>query len=251
MRMKEKILPRSLAAPSWVFPGSIAENCVFLADRVDEVGLLFMESAPALGYGPDDLPPSLAKLPLRWHVHLPCDLDWRRPEEAAEICLTLMAKADFLGVRRAVLHPPAPGDRDDGAFTAQLESFVRRWRRYGRESRDLLLENLPGQDSAELLAAADALDASLCLDLAHYLLSGGTAGSLPAGLGRRLRLLHLCAPTPDGLGHHRPLADLDEAGRAAGAALCRAAGPETVFMLELFKWNYLVDSLPVLQAWLE
>lgn len=99
---------RTIAAPSWVVPDTLAANCRFLAGRVDEVGLLFFETKACLAYTRQDLPPDLAGLPLAWHVHLPLDLPWHDPEETARVCLALMDKAAFLGARRAVLHPPQP-----------------------------------------------------------------------------------------------------------------------------------------------
>lgn len=253
MFLKRKNIRAPLAAPSWVFPGTIAENCAFLSGKIDEVGLLFMESASALAYGPEDLPTSLAALPLAWHVHLPCDLDWRDPAGAAEICLALMSKADFLGPKKAVLHPPrtAPGEMPS-SLMAPLEEFMLCWRSSGQKSRDILLENLPEHKPEDILEAAERLDASVCLDLAHYLLAGGRAETLPAGLMRRVRLLHLCAPDPGGRkGHHQPLAVLDETGRAAGAKMCREAEAGTVFMLELFNWTDFTNSLPMLKEWME
>ena len=34
-----KDFPYVIAAPSWVIPGTVAENCKYLQGRVDEVGL--------------------------------------------------------------------------------------------------------------------------------------------------------------------------------------------------------------------
>lgn len=238
-----------LAAPSWVFPGGIAENCNFLSGKVDEVGLLFMESASAMAYTSADLPAALAALPVAWHVHLPSDLDWADPAGAAKLCVKLMDKVKFLGAERAVLHPPLKGTEAPGGIIALLENFVLRWKRSGRNSRDILLENLPDSDPAELMAAAERLGVSLCLDLAHLLLS---ADEIPKGYMEHVRLLHLCAPAPGGgKGHHCPLTDLSDAAMTLGAKICRAAKPETVFMLEIFNWRDFVKSLPVLNAWME
>lgn len=251
--MPDKTAPRALAektlaAPSWVFPGSIAKNCAFLAEKVQEVGLLFMEAASALAYDKKDLPPSLANLPLSWHVHLPVDLDWAKPAESARLCLKLMEKVDFLGARRAVLHPPGQGPD----FISRLEVFMLYWKRSGRASQDILLENQPDSNIADLLGAAEKFDASLCFDLAHGLIAGLTAQNLPARLMERIRLLHLCSPAPAWQkGHHHPLGELDERGKDLGKKICRAAAPGTVFMLELFHWDYFCASLPVLNAWME
>ena len=70
-----------IAAPSFVIAANVADNAVFLAHKVDEVGLCLFETRGCLDYGPADLPASLAHLPLRWHAHLPVDLPW--PASAA------------------------------------------------------------------------------------------------------------------------------------------------------------------------
>lgn len=248
--MQEPVNTRVLAAPSWVFPGGIEENCTFLAGKVQELGLLFMESAPALAYGPKDLPPDLAALPLSWHVHLPGDLDWSDPQKAAGACLALMDKVDFLGARRAVLHPPHPDKTADKICLPELREFVLYWQQSRRDPWDLLLENRPGDDPETLLAASLDSGTAICLDLAHLLLSGRTAADLSDAFMRRVRLLHLCAPGTDG-GHHRPLGELDAAGAASGRDICRRAVPGTVFMLELFSWQFCLESIPVLDAWME
>lgn len=87
---------RRIAAPSWVRPASLAENCRFLAGRVDEAGLLFFDARSSLAYGDDDMPPELAALPLAYHVHLPLDLPWHDPGAAAEICHRLLKRCAFL-----------------------------------------------------------------------------------------------------------------------------------------------------------
>ena len=73
-----------LAAPSFVIPAGVAENARFLAGKVDEVGLCLFETSACLNYGPQDLPPDLAALPLRWHAHLPVDLPWPQKSTAAQ-----------------------------------------------------------------------------------------------------------------------------------------------------------------------
>lgn len=257
-----ELLPggRTLAAPSWVKPGSLRENCAWLAGKVHEVGLLFLESRASLDYGKDDLPPWLASLPLRWHVHLPVDLPWAEgpggPGRAAEICLALMDKLDFLGLRRAVLHPP-PRARDLGVF-------VEAWRKAGRESRDLLLENLPetatASDWRQLQAAARQFFCSFCFDFGHFLLHTGNADSRPGqktvrgimdllpDILQNTRLFHCCTAA------HRSLTQLSATEREVCAEICRqalACSPEAVFMLELFRWEDIETSLPLLRDWLE
>ncbi|MDO5484253.1 MAG: hypothetical protein Q4F27_05035, partial [Desulfovibrionaceae bacterium] len=73
-----------LAAPSFVLPGTVAENAAFLAGKVDEVALCLFEAQACLAYTAADMPAALADLPLRWHVHLPVDLPWPTTAGKAE-----------------------------------------------------------------------------------------------------------------------------------------------------------------------
>ena len=286
---------RRLAAPSWVKTASLAENCAFLSDQVDEVGLLFFTSAPSLAYGEKDLPAQLVDLPLSWHVHLPSDLDWNEPGQAADTCLQLMAKLDFLGVRRAVLHPPPslalpdkvsqplrlltpPADNaachNQGRLScnaqiaiAGLRWFVEAWSAAGRDPLDILLENQPENDLELLARSAKDLGCSLCLDLAHFLLhaeesnasaSTGQSACPPVPAPETLeqvRLLHLCAPEAPRPGStkrggHAALTALGPEENALGRAICRTVQQDTVFMLELFQWERVCDSFPLLYDWL-
>jgi hypothetical protein len=105
--MKPRFSLQNTAAPSFLWPGTIAENCARLATTVPEVGLLFFETRSCLEYTDDDLPLSLAELGLRYHVHLPLDLPWAEGAEAVlETVHKLLAKCAFLQPWAAVLHPP-------------------------------------------------------------------------------------------------------------------------------------------------
>ena len=88
-----------IAAPSFVIAANVADNASFLAHKVDEVGLCLFEAHSCLKYGPADLPASLARLPLRWHAHLPVDLPWptqvtagnaHPAREAAQLALAVL-----------------------------------------------------------------------------------------------------------------------------------------------------------------
>jgi hypothetical protein len=237
---------RALAAPSWVRPGGVWDNACFLAGKVDEVGLLFLDSAASLGYGGDALPEELAALPLSWHVHLPLDLDWEGAG-ALETALALMDKAAFLDGRRAVLHPPAgPAKNAERALAA----FARGWQKAGRSPADLLLENVRGQDLLALEACITACGFSVCPDLGHLLAHGQERllDSLP--LLARAGMLHLNAPSGRGQGGHRPLTCLDGRETSLARRLCGAVPQRAVVMLELFDWDQITASLPLARQWL-
>lgn len=238
---------RALAAPSWVIPGTLVENCCFLSGKVDEVGLLFLETEACLAYTEQDLPDALASLPLSWHVHLPLDLVWEG-DCAVETCLELMDKAVFLGAERAVLHPPAVSLP---RMEELLAAFAARWAGAGRDASCILLENIQEQSLFELAGCISDCGFQVCLDLGHMLAYGqkNLAEFLP--LTARAGMVHLNSLTEPGNGRHGPLTGLDAEGRACAQRLCSAVPKSAVIMVELFSWNDIVASLPLVQAWLE
>lgn len=272
---------RRVAAPSWVVPAPLAENCRFLAGKVDEAGLLFFDATTCLAYDGNDLPPDLARLPLTYHVHLPLDLPWHDPAGAATICRALMERCAFLPATpergapsgrereagperevrgkpgiRAVLHPPdcAPqGDRNNAGQDARrlIADFLERFAALGGDPSLLLLENTPENDLAALEESIVEAGLGICLDLGHLLACGQERLLSRTRLLDRTRLLHLSAPGRDGGRiRHLPLTALDGAGRAVGRRLCRDTPEDAVVMVELFSWSGIEESLPVLCSWL-
>lgn len=101
-----------LAAPSWVIPGTVADNCHFLSGKVDEVALLFFETESCLAYSEHDLPAVLNETGLSFHIHHPLDLPWHKGgTRVAEIVLALSEKASHLNPVAHVVHPPPAGGR--------------------------------------------------------------------------------------------------------------------------------------------
>ena len=241
---------RTIAFPSWVTAGNIAQNAAFICgqwqewrekwgqewrekqwekpsqnplqnldlpaklgpdiQRKPEIGLCFFEHAACTAYTNEDLPQQLASLPASWHVHLPLDLPFytsaglAQAQQSFDICNELMQKVEFLGVKRAVLHPvsppvlnpvlgrqagfkaktgapltphlaPAssinPGSElllgEDDLASASLFKFINLWENSGRKRKDLLLENQPGDDLFKFFNLAKISGCGVCLDLAH------------------------------------------------------------------------------------
>jgi hypothetical protein len=256
----ESIPGRIFAAPSWVIPGTLAENCVFLAGKVNEAGLLFFETTASLAYGAEDLPPFLADLPLSYHAHLPVDLEWEEPEKAAVVCADLLDKISFLGQKggqqefsspRAVLHPPAHDPADALRAARLLERFAAAFTARGHSLSSLLLENVRGNDLSGLRGLVRELGFGVCLDTGHALAYGQGSLLRDAALLERVALVHVNAPGRGAkAGGHFPLPSLDAAGQALCASFCRAAPEEAVIMLELFRWEEILLSLPLVRAWL-
>ena len=238
-----------LAAPSFVLPAGVAENARFLAGKVDEVGLCFFETQACLNYGPLDLPPDLAALPLRWHVHLPVDLPWplgrsaaaHPARKAAQLALAVLGKATFLQPRCAVLHPP------QGSPPVQrrlLAGFAHHWK--NRCHVPLLLENVAHSDIA-CLGQAFLQDhgLGLCLDVGH-LLGYGQENLLFSTLPEQASMTHWSAPG-DG-DRHLPLTAFTPGQMRTATALMRRFPATAVHMAEIFNWDRLAASLPVLHV---
>lgn len=230
--------PHSLAAPSWVWPGTVADNCRKLAAIFPEVSLLFLEAEACLAYDRKDLPPDLADLPLKWHVHLPIDLDWTQGAIAAmETVEALAHKTAFLSPWCFVLHPPPGGSEKRRDLLAEI---ARLWRGAGRDPRDLLLENTRDSGPTEIMALSRDLGFGLCLDLGHIM---AYEQALPAlrELAGQVRMLHLSAPGPKA--EHLPLTRLSPAGKGLLRELVEAAGRDAVLTLEIFEPQGLFDSV--------
>lgn len=244
---------RILAAPSWVFPGAIWENCRFLAGRVDEAGLLFFESAPSQAYGSKELPPDLAALPLRYHMHLPSDLPMDRPVAAAALCLELMEKVSFLGPVCGVLHPPsATGAGGASKACRLLASFLDAFAISGASVDMLLLENTKENDLTCVESLIEEYGLRICLDMGHALGYGQDILLRRESILQRAGMVHVSAPGRGAdAGKHLPLTALAPGEAAVARQMLRNTPREAVIMLELFHWPYIEASLPPLRQWLE
>lgn len=245
-------LPWRLAAPSFVVPGTVAENCAHLQGRVDEIGLCLFEAQACLEYSDTDLPAWLASLqgrhgPMRFHAHLPLDLPWEADQgrQAVDICVALARMTAFLQPHIFVLHPPP----DVGL----LEIFIQGWREAGLETTKLCLENTRDNDLALVMPLAYAADCGLCLDFGHAVAYGQNWLLQSTEALERVRLLHVYAPggQHEGRHRHRPLTELT-AGQASqlDALLKRTlSGPTRSLLVEVFHWPHWENSSRVLEQW--
>ncbi len=250
----ENLLPVPWAAPSWVIPDTVAANCRFLRGRVPEVALCFFETRGCLSCGRDDLPEPQDVRGLRFHVHLPLDLDWgdaatswqleRGAELACHQARRVFELARALKPRCAVLHPPAGPVRESAR---RLEAFARAWRQ--GPDVPLLLENTAEAPLQDLLVERPRLfsegGCQVCLDVGHLLRYHPTLleNSFLPGVTRMVHWNVL------GIGgRHLPLTALPDECTEQLAALCARLPRDCVHVLEIFEWSGVAASLPVLGA---
>ena len=244
--------PWRSAAPSWVIPGTPAENRAYLGDRYADIGLYFLEAAGSLAYTPAELPPGGDGT--AYHVHLPLDLPWADgPRAAFAVAARLADMIAHLSPWGFVLHPPRrPG---------HLAAFVDLWAASGRDPADILLENVADAGQEALWPVARELGTGLCLDVGHMLAFGQTSLLSTPGVFARTRLAHVYAPydpdnprdaarwrLPEREHRHRALSRLDEEGRRALKALLTGLAPEAVVMHEVFDDAALTDSVGIFAA---
>ena len=230
------------AVPSWVFPGTVAENAAFLDGRVAEVGVCCFETRACLEWGEKDLPGSLARLDLKWHVHLPADLPWNKEGSAADAALCLMNRLDYLGPSKAVLHLPKASPENTAEF---LRHFVERWSTGGYSPDMLLLENTAGQPLYNLESLIISLGCGVCLDFGHLLRYDQRALLERPDLLSRVRLTHWSAP--GGGDRHQPLTALTPEEKILARRVAGLTGT-ALPMLEVFDWVGIEASRPVLRA---
>ncbi|MDZ7758822.1 MAG: cobamide remodeling phosphodiesterase CbiR [Desulfovermiculus sp.] len=239
-----KILPASpwpIAAPSFVWPARVGENCRRLHGMVDEAALVFFQTQGCLEYDLEDLPPWMADLNLSYHLHLPLDLPWEQGgKAAAQRALALADKVAFCQPWGFVLHPP----RDPKTFL----SFHRHWCDHGLPSSSLILENVEHNDLIPLLPSVAETDCRICLDFGHLVAYGQWALLQQNLVRNRLSMLHVYAPVG---GHsHKGLTHLSLRDQDVLMDLLPMLPTGGVVVLEVFSWPDLQGSLDIFSLWI-
>ncbi|SKA88312.1 hypothetical protein SAMN02745704_02104 [Paucidesulfovibrio gracilis DSM 16080] len=274
-----KPFPFRIAAPSWLHPGPVSENCAWIADNlahtVDEVALMFLETESCLAYSREELLPpwlqapslpadelpetgsaftddelaaltaaeadedSVPKPDLSFHVHLPLDLPWDQGFNTA------WRKIEALIQKAEPMHPrryvlhPPPQG-------VSLRMLAGQFAAAGVKPRRVLLENIQGCDLSEIWP--EVLDSGFgaCVDLGHILLYSQFPMLALPGLGERVDMLHLSAPDPFRPGRHLPLSHLDDNGRLLLRSMLDALTPGATVVLEVFDADGFQESLETL-----
>ncbi|WP_421903018.1 cobamide remodeling phosphodiesterase CbiR [Maridesulfovibrio sp.] len=230
-----------ISAPSWVIPGTIAENCRFLAGKVDEVALLFFETESCLAYTDADLPQELAYTGLAFHIHHPLDLPWEKGGgRVAEIVLALNEKAEHLNPSAHVVHPPPAGPEAAGV----IQEFAAVISRSGIDPETVLFENIKENSLFGLTGNIADCGMKICLDLGHILAYAQHDLLRESGLDGQVRMLHLNAPGPKG--RHLGLEHLDRDGFETLDILFEKLSKGGTVTVEVFEEKSFFKSLQLL-----
>jgi sugar phosphate isomerase/epimerase len=244
-----------LGATSCVVPADIMANVRVLAPLVDDVQLLFFESAAkSLLPQPLDVQ-ALRDLAeehgLSYTVHLPTDLALgaasrvARQEGIAEI-LRLMDQLAPLGPQSFDLHLLREPDLSEAVWLDNLAASLQELAGVlGEEKRLVAVENIeyPYGLVAPLVAEYGF---SVCLDLGHLVHYGH---DLEEGLGLLPQVRHLHYHGVRDGKDHQALTDMEQA-RMLGKRLAEA-GYDGVVTLEMYSLEKLKGSLALLaEAWL-
>ena len=262
-----------LAAPSYVIPGTIGDNCLVLKDQVREVGLTLFESTACLNYTDKDIPRELAGLNLGFHVHLPLDYDWTTgAEEVFSLTTRLLQKVQFLRPDKFVLHPPINEKDLDRFASLWTDRFGKRGRgeterrRSGEtgsgkngeitalersgvlKGQNLLVENIDENDLTGCWDVVCAKNLGVCLDLGHILAyDQWSLLDLPT-LWERVRLLHVYGLEKDK--KHYGLEELNEEGKELLRYILDRVRGGITLVLEVFSLAEFVSSKRMLVDWL-
>ncbi len=251
-------LPFRLATTSFIYPATWAGNVRRLAPLVDEIELLFFESAPGSLPSAGDIRELVQlgrDLDVRYNVHLPLDVSLgdadavghRRAVARLAECLSLFGP---LRPSSYTLHLPAESFPEKDA---RWSSWRQRCRRGietllagGLDSRLLAVENLIYPPFEEVQDLVEQYDLSICLDVGHLLRCGRDPLDFFRRFARRIAVVHLhgVANGRDHLGLDRLQASLQE------EILKGLSGYTGTVSLEVFSDSDLQASLQTLEEWL-
>ncbi len=209
------------------------ENVMALKDSVSEVGLTFFDTRACLDYTREDLPESLTGFGLKYHIHLPLDLNWHLgANQVFQTASALVQKADFLAPDKFVLHPPPKA--------GLLEEFALLWQKRGYDPSHLLMENIHGHDLSNIWHVIERQGLGVCLDIGH-IMAYDQMGILENDLvWERTSLVHVYG-REDCTGHAGLPVISEEGKRLLHLILSRIKDESTV-LLEIFSLKDFLDS---------
>jgi len=254
-RSYKGIYPFTLAAPSFIYPAGYITNVKRLAPYLDEIELLFFDSAQARDLPDQRLVEKLAVLAddsgISYNIHLPTDIDPGSPntlirQKATNVIQSIIGLTETLKPSTYTLHLPfnaAATDHEIRLRCKHLQDSLMRLLSDGFDSRKITIENLhyPFEWVDEIITA---FDFSVCLDCGHLFLMGLDPASVFDRYTDRITTLHL-----HGVANGRDHLSLDRLTDSQMAGLVRILERfNGVVSVEVFSFAHLQTSLDFLTA---
>lgn len=246
--------PWRVGATSFVLPAGVSENVDYLADRADDIQLLFFESASQtlLPHKVDVsyLQNSAQEHNVTYTVHLPTDLslggDNRQAREGGVVeVLRLMEELAPLEPRAFDLHLNMVSDVDKELWIDRLDhSLTLLADRLGRDRDLIAVENIDYSFS-QVRSLVLEHGFSLCLDIGHALRYGDDVSQIIEDMCHA-RHIHYHG-VAGGRDHRAISSSSGELSRRLGAAMA-AENFDGVFTVEVYTRNALEKSLKELAA---
>lgn len=254
MRIFKKRFPWEIGATSFVLPAGMVDNVRFLADKVDDIQLLFFESPSNEGLENGVDKEMLKKLAgeneTGFTVHLPTDIrpgnccpEQRKHE--VEVIAGLMADLDFLEPRCYDLHLPRQHDVSHAQWCDSVDTFLSMLKKeIGRQSRLVAIENI-NYPFAWIRSLVESHDLGVCLDVGHALFFGD---DLPGFLADLSRTRHIHYHGISNNKDHQGLGPGDKSITEQLGTALQAGGFEGVVTIEVYNTCDLHDSLAHLET---
>jgi len=194
--------PFTLAAPSFIYQADYVTNVKMLAPYLDEIELLFFDSASAADLPNEALVQELAALAndsdLSYNIHLPTDIDPGAQDavirqKATDTIKYIIAQTEVLEPSTYTLHLPFNATANNFNLRSRHKRLCDSMERLlsdGLNSRKITIENLhyPFEWADEIITA---FDFSVCLDCGHLFLMGIDPENLFDQYAKRITTIHL------------------------------------------------------------
>jgi len=249
--------PFRLSVPSFVYPADYSTNVELLGRAVDEIELLLFESRLESLPGRQEIRRLAAlsqELNLSYNIHLPIDLnlcasEHRQIKYSVERLAHVIDLVSPLQPTTHTLHLDWCGDdtpQDINMWQSRaVENLAGLIRLTGIEPGGLSIETLdyPPQWLAPIV---NQLDLAACVDIGHLLIHRHDIAAALALFGTRTQIIHLHGAESGR--DHLPLHSLS--GQSKDTIAHYLSTFEGAVSVELFRFEYIDESLPILQGML-
>ena len=253
-----KGFPFRICAPSFIYPAGWADNVMLLGPYLDEIELLFFESAGLCALPNEKEVTELARLMIEngisYNVHLPTDIslgaiDPLDQQQALNTIHRVMDLANPLSPTTWTLHLPLdPLHSNKKSLYAWVKRLLRNLEALfssGVDPKHITIETLdyPFDWIDDILAS---FDIGICMDIGHLLLSGTDIRHFFETYEEHIHIIHLHGVLKNR--DHLPLTVFSN--RKLAEIINFMAGFQGTVSVEVFNFDSLDTSLRCLEnAW--